>query len=536
MADGKSKIKGYPDYADSQHPKTGKPYTQYGQDKDIEESNLDTGWNVGQDISAEEYQLGTDRTLNGTRDPNLNTFKYGMWMSPYSNVEDPTLLGFTCEIDDSEQSPLFGTGEYSAAAFIEKYSGMPEIAARQQFLLQFQRNIKMLFKSMESTQTSESDFPYVKSHYLQKVVGLKTLSNKFIKYKEDNLLFTMHEDVTMYAQYLAQLYNNLAYSYRNGKNLIPENLLRFNLVIKITEIRNFKTVVKNVFDDSDPDSVKRTLINVNSSQIKYTLYDCNFDFYDSQNHGDDIQMGGIGASNPSTSDMDFKIYYKRATRFFKSSILDDLSGATNGRTDMNDREYDPRIHLDSSAFFNEAETQPDFGQDPNPENDFKKNPGPSNLDPNITTYNQQQRDQNRTYSSQNMSTDPNLNDNLQFDNAGNTLKGKLKKIKQKAKEDLLNNANRYKDARKKDFELLQKSLKTNGLGAVNDLKNSLLEDFRRGRGELLNTLINEINFEIYPKNVYTDTFDPNSVEQIVNDLGNVVGTNLVDFFRNLNNF
>ena len=86
------------------------------------------------------------------------------------------------------------------------------------------------------------------------------------------------------------------------------------------------------------------MVNINSAQLRYTLYECNFDFFESQNHGDDMQMAGIGSSVPSTSNMEFKINWKNVTRFFKSEIIDDLSGNTNARTDMSDREHNARIH------------------------------------------------------------------------------------------------------------------------------------------------------------------------------------------------
>jgi len=545
MADNENKIKGYPKYADSEDPRTGKPYELYGDGKDISEADLESGWGVGPEVSTEDYALGKGRTFNDVRDPNANVFRYGLWYDIYSNVEDPTLLGFTCEIDDSENSPLFGTGDYSARAFIEKYNGMPEIAARGTLLTQFQRNIKMMFKSMESTRTSESDFPYVKSHYLERIVGLKTLSKKFADYKEDEIVFTMHEDVTMFAQYLARLYNNLAYSYRNGKTMIPENLLRFNLVIKITEIRNFKTVVRELTEGAQPEDSLRKMININSAQLRYTLYDCNFDFFESQNHGDDMQISGIGSSVPSTSNQDFKINWKNVSRFFKSEVIDDLSGSTNGRTDMNDREYNPRINLDSSAFFKEAESQPDFDIDRNPDNDFKKNEGPQNLKPNQSTNNQAQRDENRNKASQSMQTDPNLNDNLQFDDAGNSLKGKAKKLIQQEKEKLLRSVERYKDSRVRDFQQLQNSLQDRGLGALQDLRDGVLERFRRQRGDLLNDLFEDVREDleqelglkfITPENVYTDTFDPNSVQNVINDLGANVYGDFEDFIQGFNNF
>lgn len=529
--DNQNKVNGYPDYNNSNHPKTSQKYNLYKDDLDFTESDK-SGLSYGNGTSPEEYALSQDRTFNDVRDPNTDIFRYGLWYDLYSNVEDPTLLGFTCEIDDSENSPLFGTGPNSAAAFIEKYSGMPEVGVRDRILQRFQKNIKMLFKSMESIETKSTDFPYVKSHYLEKVVGLKALSNKFTKYKEDNLAFTMHEDVTMFAQYLAQLYNNLAYSYRSGKMIIPENLLRFNLTIKITEIRNFKTIVRELTKDSTPEDTVRKLINVNSSQLRYTLYDCNFDFFESQNHGDDMQMSSMGGSVTSTANMDFKLFFKNVTRYFKSEIIDDLRGDTNSRTDLDDYNYNPRIFVDSTNFFRVPESQPDFDIDRNPANDTKRNPGPSKLQDLKTSVNPTQSDKNR-----NLQSPGGANNNI-FN--GNTGKESIKKLINKEKQNLLNNLELYKEARIKDVELLKQTLLTNVNKGLDNLKAGLAEKFRRNRAELLNQLLYEIkddiDYTIYPENVYDQEFKPNSKENVIKDLKTNVYDNIEDFIRGFNQF
>jgi hypothetical protein len=51
----------------------------------------------------------------------------------------------------------------------------------------------------------------------------------------------MMEDVKMTAQYLSSLYNNLTWSYKNMKRLMPENLEYFDLLINIAEIRQTNT-------------------------------------------------------------------------------------------------------------------------------------------------------------------------------------------------------------------------------------------------------------------------------------------------------
>lgn len=530
-------IKGYPRYTKSEDPILGKPYELYENGKSFEESIIDENPDIpGRTVTVEEYSKHT-RTFNDIRDPNSNIFRYGLFYDVHSSIEDPTLLGFTCEIDDTENSPLFGTGEYSARAFIQKYSSMPEIASRETILDQFQKNIKMLFKNQQSIKTLESDLPYVKSHYLERIAGLKVLNNKFTKYKEDFLNFTLYEDVTMFTQYLAELYNNLAYSYRNGKMMIPENLLRFNLVIKVSEIRNFKTVVKSIYNQTDSESSKRTLVNINSSNIKYTLYDCNFDFIESQNHNDEIEMSGIGKSTSSTNNMDMKLYFKNVTKAFKSQMIDDLDASTNGRTDMNNREYDVRNQFNNSSFFKEEESQPDFNIKNSSDNDYKKNDGQSNLTKGTSVLSQEERDKKRNIVSKNMANNSNISDTIDK----SSLKGKAKKILNKEKNNLLRSLDRYKDQRVRDFKQLQDSLKDAGLGALQDLKEGALSKFREKRGELLNLLINEIKediglTQITPENVYTGTFDPNSVDNIIKDLGSTVGNSVEDFIRGFNNF
>ena len=146
-----------------------------------------------------------------------------------------------------------------------------------------------------------------------------------VKYGEDKITITLNEDVSMIGWYLAEMYNTLIYSYKNKRYMFPENVLRFNMMIKINDMRNF-TIPQNNSSSSDNISTDTNNININvknkisnKSSIIYTLNDCNFDFFASKNYGDNIEIGGYNNSVSNTpSTISFDIYYKsveRSSRF-----------------------------------------------------------------------------------------------------------------------------------------------------------------------------------------------------------------------------
>lgn len=506
MADN---IKNYPNYQD--YPEgVGIP----GNGLNINEEAINQDGFSTNNSSVEDYQNQSVRTWNRDADPNTFIHRYGLFFDLHSNIEDPTLLGFTIEIDDSNSSPLFAdnTTKHGAAYFIEKYSNFSEIKTRKDILTEFQKQIKMFFRSQESSRTSESDLPYVKSHYINSISGLGNLTKKIVKYPDDMLIFNLYEDVTMHSQYLAQLYNNLAYSYKNQKTLIPENLLRFNLVIKISEIRNFKTVAREILNETNPAEQQRYIVNVNSSQLVYTLYDCNFLFFDSINHGEEITMAGIGVSRPENKDLELRIKYKFINRFFKSTFLDDLDVTTNSRLPLNNNgsltdRYNPVMDLNSdpSAFFgNKTEVKRN-------DSDFTKSG-------NIST---EDRDKNTQLYG--------FTQDAEFN--GQSL-SKTDRWKQKQ-------LDKIKSGFENSSKLFLQQAKQTVMGEVQKLENKVLESIRRKKGELLNQLINVVKdnigvVEITPKNVYYGD-QTIILQDFSNQLGAGLTNDITDFLQNVNN-
>jgi hypothetical protein len=214
------------------------------------------------------------------------------------SFEDPTFLIFHLKIDE-DSSPLFD-GKNSAMSFIDRYSNISEIENRKPILLTFQRNLKEILE---------------KKYYINSIGGLDKLVNKMAKYGDDILTITLSEDVALRASLLAELYNNLSYSYKNQRYLIPENCLRFDLMLEITDMRTF-----NIVNKVDGQYVSTT--NTNPPRMIYTLHDCNFNFFKSKPFEDNIAIAGFGTALISNaSSIKFDIKYKSVEKEFVNTLV-----------------------------------------------------------------------------------------------------------------------------------------------------------------------------------------------------------------------
>lgn len=243
-------------------------------------------------------------------DSNTDVFRYGLHKFKDSQFEDPTILGFTIEIDNDSNNALFN----QVLPFLEKHSvNRVEHNSRIPIYNDFKNRILQIFRSQESVEQQSDSSVYVKSHYINTVSGLNNLSKKFIKWKEDALEIELYEDISLYTSYIATLYNNLVYSYESGRCLIPENLLKFDLNIKISEIRNLTSISKLASNNVADIEIAEALKN-NVTCITYKLHDCQFDFTESLPFADSITQSGIGASNPTNSVLNMKIFFKSVSR------------------------------------------------------------------------------------------------------------------------------------------------------------------------------------------------------------------------------
>ena len=241
---------------------------------------------------------------------NLNTEDGNLTSTPEEN-NDPVIFGFDLIID-TVGSPLLNG---AIDDFLIKFQTITEIGARIPIFNDFKKQFIKLFKTNSEVPTREQFTLLLKntgndeinkyanadsvgsylepgkkaymSYYLKKIGGLKNLSEsngsdsfKYLTdYKKDLISLTFLEDVSLTLGTLSNLYKLLYWSKVNGKSIIPENLLKFNCKIVVSELRNFSRVKAS---GSRVDVIKDNL-----SRYVYDLKECQL-FFDTLPHGDEV--------------------------------------------------------------------------------------------------------------------------------------------------------------------------------------------------------------------------------------------------------
>lgn len=267
---------------------------------------------------------------DGSTDPayRLKTFKN----TPFEN-EDPVVYGFEI-IVDAASSPLLNG---SVEDFINAFGVVSEIQSRKVVIYDFKKQFEKVFKTKgsiyyanepvtpmqsmanngyASAQTQKNEFrpgrkAYL-SHYLQKVGGLDLLSERnstegqkaFIDYPKDKLTLSFYEDLSGTMGVISHLYKLLYWSKANGKNIVPENLLRFNCDIVVSEVRNFNRVRKTV-QSSVSNSQSIEIIKDNVSRYIYSLKECQL-FFTKMPHDESVALNDIKTFDSFDVEMNFK--------------------------------------------------------------------------------------------------------------------------------------------------------------------------------------------------------------------------------------
>lgn len=271
-----------------------------------------------------------ENPINGASNLRLDLFE----ATPFEN-NDPVMFGFDIIID-SVSSPLLNG---SVIDFLNQYTNVDEIAARIPIYEDFKQQFIKFFKTkstvridteqttMSRTNTNSASIDSQKgifqtgkkaymNYYIQKIGGLQNLieSNKpgsfkyLTDYRKDVITIDFLEDVSLSLGTLAHLYKLLYWSKPNGKGMIPENLLRFNCDIIVSETRNFNRVRK-ALNTGDIEVIKD-----NVSRYVYSLRECQF-FFDNPSHPGDIDMGGISIYGNTTIQFDYKYSTVKFERF-----------------------------------------------------------------------------------------------------------------------------------------------------------------------------------------------------------------------------
>lgn len=267
---------------------------------------------------------------NGDSDLRLSQFT----STPFEN-NDPVMYGFEIIID-GVSSPLLNG---SVIDFLNQFTSVNELASRIPVYEDFKQQFLKFFKTkgmlridtdqttISRTSTNPSSVDNQKSiyqlgkkaymgYYIQKIGGLQNLveANKpgafkyLADYRKDVITIDFLEDVSLSVGTLAHLYKLLYWSKPNGKGMVPENLLRFNCDIVVSECRNFNRVRKAV-ETGDLEIIKD-----NVSRYIYTLTECQF-FFDQMPHPGDIDMGNISVHDKTPVTFDYKYSTVKFERF-----------------------------------------------------------------------------------------------------------------------------------------------------------------------------------------------------------------------------
>lgn len=259
-------------------------------------------------------------------------------MTPYDN-EDPVWFGFEI-ILNVQTSPLLN-GELEK--FITQFNVYEEIGSRENIINQFKNEIRKYFK-MSGTLDQSNSFDPTKNiftdsvgnknsyqafsndsgkrlYYVKKVTGLDKLveANKpneyksFVDYGKDNLTITFYEDTSLNLGTLVSLYKLLYWSRLRGKNLIPENLLRFDCEIIVSELRDFVRLRKS-------GSNMLEFLKDNLTRYRYQLYECQL-WFDRMSHPDSIDMYEI----TETNSYDVQLSFKYSNMIFEKYNPDSIS-------------------------------------------------------------------------------------------------------------------------------------------------------------------------------------------------------------------
>jgi hypothetical protein len=265
-----------------------------------------------------------ENPINGNSSLRLDNFKN----TPFEN-NDPVMYGFEIIID-AVSSPLLNG---SILDFVNQYTSINEIAAKKQIYEDFKNQFVKFFRTNAEVKinndltritrteskitglenSSNLFWPGKKSYlgyYIKKIGGLDNLveTNKGDVYKylsdwkKDFITLDFLEDVSLSVGTLAHLYKLLYWSRPHGKLMIPENLLRFNCEIIISECRNFNRTRKNL------QSGNLEILKDNLSRYVYSLRECQF-WFDKMPHPNDVSVGGEGPSVYENYTMQFDYKY-----------------------------------------------------------------------------------------------------------------------------------------------------------------------------------------------------------------------------------
>ncbi len=316
------------------------------------------GGKEGSGYNSEERQVleSSFVDVQTAVDYETENFKYGFgywegssmedrYIKPMFQFQDPLFPIFDIILDNG-RSPLLMDGINSLSGFLNDYINIPSIRSRQQIHSEFKKTLYNLFNS-EFRSIDKN-----KSYYVNSITGLDKLTARIVDFEKDKITINLNEDVSMMSAYLTHLYNNLSYSYRDQRQMIPANLLRFNMYIKIHDVRNMPFYTPNGTG---------TTTHFDKSYQIYLLRDCTFDFKKTKNFDDTLTVGGFDAgapTKPSTISIDV-VYKSIEIESEYPLIRDSVYDAESSALKLNNKDKDILIYLGLNEVYINNEKSPE---------------------------------------------------------------------------------------------------------------------------------------------------------------------------------
>jgi hypothetical protein len=265
------------------------------------------------------FKVDQNQRLNNYTKERFNP-NYGK--NPAETNSSQEIKKQTGQYDEKRDSEDYGTGDFGK----KNYEG---------------KQLESVTVTAPLSQTRrQAGISTAKTYYLKKISGLENLVEKdvssnsdtiksMIDYGKDIIKLSLYEDVSVNTGYLAALYKSLSWSRLNGKQIIPENLLRFDAKITITEIRDYNKVVKDYYSDElvvSPDLL---------TKYTYTLYDCQF-MFNEMSHGGEIDM----SSPKLVDDFEISFNYKYSTLSFDKFYISGTTQSLGSKFSINNKNID----------------------------------------------------------------------------------------------------------------------------------------------------------------------------------------------------
>lgn len=277
----------------------------------------------------------------------VNTFHKGFLTTPQGKTEDPTYLGFKFQFDFDPVHRSFETGLTESPLFAKPGQG---IESAEEYLtnIGYKQRAAMVAEFKEILRFVNEKTPW----YFQTVEGLQDLwkINKnefeFNSYRGQDKVLTISclESIDMRITAMADLYRKMTFDSYHLRELLPENLRWFNMVVNVAEMRSFHKILdvaaQQVNTAQNNENANTGTFNATTgeyqnsfeevnnliSMISFRLEHCEFDFEDSFPSDQPLSVGSDLAM--ATQRMKIKVGRIREVNQYKlfDLILQDDKG------------------------------------------------------------------------------------------------------------------------------------------------------------------------------------------------------------------